>query len=74
MKNSNDNVNIFNLGAKDYCEVAQIQSDGSLLSSGLTPKLSYTGGERGWVGDNPFVYLDTKKIRALGWQENQSIR
>ena len=28
------------------------------------PKLFFKGGKRGWVGDNPFIYLDTKKILA----------
>ena len=24
--------------------------------------------KRGWVGDNPFIFLDTQKIRATGWK------
>ena len=35
---------------------------------GLKPKLEYSGGNKGWVGDNPFIFLDTKKIRATGWK------
>jgi UDP-glucose 4-epimerase len=34
---------------------------------GLKPRLEYTGGNRGWVGDNPFIFLETKKVRATGW-------
>ena len=33
----------------------------------LEPRFEYTGGSRGWIGDNPFIFLDTKKIRATGW-------
>jgi UDP-glucose 4-epimerase len=40
----------------------------------VKPKLEYTGGDRGWVGDNPFIFLDTGKIRALGWKPKLSIR
>jgi len=40
---------------------------------GVTPELSYTGVQRGWIGDNPFIYLDTKKVRALGWTPQFSI-
>jgi UDP-glucose 4-epimerase len=40
---------------------------------GLKPKIRYSGGDRGWVGDNPFIYLDTKKIRSTGWQPVLSI-
>ena len=25
----------------------------------VSPRSSYTGGERGWIGDNPFIFLDT---------------
>jgi UDP-glucose 4-epimerase len=41
---------------------------------GLNPKLVYSGGERGWIGDNPFIFLDCKKIRALGWKPKLPIR
>jgi UDP-glucose 4-epimerase len=26
------------------------------------------------VGDNPFIFLDTAKIRALGWEPKLTIR
>ena len=26
---------------------------------GVAPVLDYTGGDRGWIGDNPFIFLDT---------------
>jgi UDP-glucose 4-epimerase len=29
--------------------------------------LEYACGERGWVGDNPFIFLETNKVRATGW-------
>ena len=32
----------------------------------LNPKLIYSGGKQGWIGDNPFIYLCTKKIQNLG--------
>ena len=41
---------------------------------GLKPRLEYTGGDRGWVGDNPFIFLDTKKVRATGWANQLSIQ
>jgi UDP-glucose 4-epimerase len=65
-------VNIFNLGTEAYCEVND--SVGWITEHlGLSPKIEYTGGERGWIGDNPFILLDTKKIRALGWKPKLSI-
>jgi UDP-glucose 4-epimerase len=66
-------VNIFNLGADEYCQVND--SIGWITTClGITPRLDYTGGERGWIGDNPFIYLDTTKIRALGWKPRLTIR
>jgi UDP-glucose 4-epimerase len=65
-------VNIFNLGADSYCEVRD--SVGWICTAlGLKPQVTYTGGERGWVGDNPFIYLDTARIRTLGWRPQLSI-
>ena len=32
------------------------------------------GGKRGWIGDQPFVFLDTKKIRNLGWKNKIDIK
>ena len=64
---------IFNLGTDEYCQVND--SIGWITAHlGISPKLLYTGGERGWVGDSPFIFLDTAKIRALGWQPTLTIR
>jgi UDP-glucose 4-epimerase len=68
-----DKVNIFNLGTDEVCEVND--SIGWMCEHlGLSPRLIYSGGERGWVGDNPFIYLDCSRIRALGWRPSLSIR
>jgi len=73
IERATDNVNIFNLGADEYCEVND--SIGWITSHlGLTPRLNYTGGERGWIGDSPFIFLDARKIRSLGWQPRLTIR
>jgi len=73
MQHAKDKVNIFNLGTDEYCQVND--SIGWISEYlGLNPKRVYGGGERGWIGDNPFIYLDTKKIRALGWKPKLSIK
>ena len=62
-----DRVNIFNLGTDEYCELNDsIRWITGRL--GVSPALEYTGGDRGWIGDNPFIFLDTTKIRGLGWR------
>jgi UDP-glucose 4-epimerase len=40
----------------------------------LNPRRCYSGGERGWAGDSPFIFLDTAKVRSLGWKPNLTIR
>jgi UDP-glucose 4-epimerase len=66
-------VNIFNLGTDQYCSVDD--SIGWITQRlGLNPQRNYTGGERGWVGDNPFIFLDTARIRALGWAPRLGIK
>jgi UDP-glucose 4-epimerase len=69
---SNEKVNIFNLGVDNYCEIND-SIDWICKELGVNPKLEYSGGERGWVGDNPFIFLDTKKIQSLGWKPKFSI-
>jgi len=66
-------VNIFNLGRDDYCEVNDSVA-WICAHLGVAPRLEYSGGARGWVGDSPFILLDCTKIRALGWAPTVSIR
>jgi UDP-glucose 4-epimerase len=64
---------IYNLGTDEYCQVND--SIGWITERlGLAPRVCYTGGERGWIGDSPFIFLDCRKIRALGWTPALSIR
>lgn len=73
IKRAQDKVNVFNLGNDDFTEV-----NGSIEwitgHLGVNPKLDHAGGERGWIGDSPFIFLDTKRIRALGWKPQLTIR
>jgi UDP-glucose 4-epimerase len=71
-KKARHRVEIYNLGTDEYVQVNNsIRFICSAL--GLKPKLEYTGGNKGWVGDNPFIFLDTKKIRATGWKTTLTI-
>ncbi len=70
---SRQKVNIFNLGTDETCEV----NDSVRWITdhlGISPKLTYAGGKRGWVGDSPFIFLDCRKIRGLGWVPKLDIR
>jgi UDP-glucose 4-epimerase len=71
-KTAKHGVEIYNLGTPEYVQVNN--SVGCICDAlGLKPQLEYTGGARGWVGDNPFIFLDTKKIQSTGWKTSLTI-
>jgi len=66
-------LNIFNLGCDEACRVDD--SIGWICGRlGVDPRRVYSGGQRGWIGDSPFIFLDTTRIRALGWTPRLDIR
>lgn len=73
LERADGKVNIFNLGTDEYC---QLNESIAWITAhmGVAPVLEYTGGSRGWIGDNPFIYLDTTRIRSLGWRPTLTIR
>ena len=67
-----DRVNIFNLGLQEQTSVDEL-ADLVIEEMGLSNvRKRYSGGIRGWVGDNPVVYLSTKKVKRLGWKPKTS--
>jgi UDP-glucose 4-epimerase len=70
-----DKKNVFNLGHDDFInvlEVADILCE-ELGLSGVSYNIEDPNKERGWIGDSPFVHLDTTKLKALGWSPKVSI-
>jgi UDP-glucose 4-epimerase len=69
----NNKVHVLNLGTD---EASRVNDSINWISErlGLRPELTYAGGERGWIGDSPFILLDTRRIRALGWKPKLTIR
>ena len=66
-------VNVLNLGTDEYVEVNDsVEVITQHLQ--LNPKRTYAGGQRGWVGDNPFIFLDCQQMRDFGWSPEYSIR
>jgi UDP-glucose 4-epimerase len=71
-RSARHNVQIYNLGTDEYCQVTDsIRWICQHLK--INPHLEFTGGDRGWIGDNPFIFLDTQKIRATGWKPKLTI-
>jgi UDP-glucose 4-epimerase len=73
IEKADQKINIFNLGVAGYVEVND--SIGWICQElGVNPRLEYSGGDRGWIGDNPFIFLDTNKIQKLGWSPKFDIK
>jgi UDP-glucose 4-epimerase len=73
VEKANAEVNVLNLGTDEANRVND--SIGWIAQRlGVSPQLTYAGGERGWIGDSPFILLDTRRIRALGWRPKLTIR
>jgi UDP-glucose 4-epimerase len=73
VEKAKEKVNVFNLGTNEY--IAVRDSIGFITEElGVKPALSFTGGARGWIGDNPFIFLDCSKIRKLGWKPKLAIK
>ena len=71
-RNSPGPVQAFNLGQPKQTlvdEVADIVTEEMKLNE---VKRKYTGGERGWIGDNKLVELSLEKMAKLGWKPRTS--
>jgi UDP-glucose 4-epimerase len=64
--------NIFNLGLEEQTVVDRV-ADLILEEMGLDKanvQRRYSGGSRGWIGDNPQVVLSLEKIKSHGWRQS----
>ncbi len=66
IKNTNETINIFNVGPKDVVKVSEI-AEIFLEKLGADQVIKYTGGEGGWKGDVPFYSHNSKKLEDAGW-------
>jgi UDP-glucose 4-epimerase len=70
--NWSDSLGIFNLGTT---EVVQVRESIALIINALklSPEILYSGGNQGWIGDNPYILLATDQIRSTGWSTSATI-
>jgi UDP-glucose 4-epimerase len=67
---SKDKTNIFNVGLDEQTLVDRV-ADIVIEEMGLrNVSRRYTGGVKGWIGDNPRVILSIDKLKRLGWRTN----
>jgi UDP-glucose 4-epimerase len=73
LEKAGEKINVLNIGTDDYCTVDE--SIGWITTLlGLDPRYTYAGGERGWIGDSPFISLNCCRMRNLGWRPRLTIR
>ena len=70
--NGKSKLDIFNLGTNETVTVKQsIEIICNTLN--CDPVIDYSGGTEGWIGDNPYIFLDTSAARATGWSSTWTI-
>ncbi len=65
---SDGTLNVFNIGSEDWVSVRRIAE---LIVEEMDLKnvsFTFTGGDRGWVGDVPMMRLSVEKLKATGWE------
>ena len=70
---SNGGFEVFNLGVDDYCTVRN-SVEWICAAMGVEPEIAFGTEDRGWVGDNPFTWLDVSKARERGWEARLGIQ
>lgn len=77
INNADDRLNVYNIGPDTRTTVTEIATI-TIEEMGLNATITYTGGDRGWVGDVPEFKYDLTKINNLGWKaprtSNDAIR
>jgi UDP-glucose 4-epimerase len=69
---SKNKINIYNLGTSDAITV--LKSIGIIQRfMGINPMLELGSSKSGWVGDNPYILLNTSKANNEGWYPDHTI-
>ncbi len=61
-------INTFNIGSEDWIDVKSIAEIVTEEMHLPQAKFTFTGGERGWVGDVPKMQLSVDRIKSLRWK------
>ena len=76
-RNAGADLNVYGIGVESRTRVSEIARM-VIEEMGLSAKIRYTGGARGWIGDVPEFDYDLARIHALGWAasttSNEAVR
>ncbi len=67
-------INVFNLGNDEIINVSDSAKEIVDEAGYKNVKFIYEGGDKGWIGDNKYVLLDTQKLQSLGWKASKTTR
>ena len=67
IKQNDSKVQLYNVSSDSLSNVNFIANTVINLLNLKNVKISYTGGNIGWIGDVEKFYYDTSKIKMLGW-------
>ncbi|MDP6865163.1 MAG: NAD-dependent epimerase/dehydratase family protein [Candidatus Poseidoniaceae archaeon] len=70
ISNTNDSLNLCNLGSNDTCSVTRIAEIVIAATGNEGAVIEYTGGDRGWAGDIPKARLSIDRMKSLGFDIN----
>ena len=70
IKNTDDKINLYNLGSNDTCSVRNIAAIVVRETGCHDASIEYTGGDRGWAGDIPKAMLAINRLKQLGFKVN----
>ncbi len=70
IENTNDSMNLYNLGSNDTCSVRRIAEIVVRETGCHDASIEYTGGDRGWAGDIPKAMLAIDRLKGLGFKVN----
>lgn len=74
IEKAKDKINIYNLGNNEIINVTESAKTITEAAGYKDVKFEYAGGDRGWVGDQPYVFLDTERVQSLGWKAEKDTR
>lgn len=63
---------VYHLGVPEFCLVRE-SARWICDEMGVSPQLELGAGNRGWIGDSPFVLLDVRRAMNTGWSPKHSI-
>lgn len=69
-----NSYDVYNVATLDSITVTKIADMACEITNSRNVAYEYTGGNRGWKGDVPIIYMNSEKIRKLGWSNKYTTK